>query len=397
MREWGEPDVSRWLFDACRVLPEVNTVITNEVVRRNPSRPGNALADIGFQDLRKLCEGRIKSFGEHISPVAKTYWHASAIHQEIYLRCDFPERYIQAFPYYWPYNGIIHPGNTALLVIGMQRDFMELGCYMNLVNPEWKPDTSIIGPIQSLLKKFREDGYHVMHVREGHEPNMIDLAANKYWRSRGNKAYDELPASPGIGDGFRILKNGQPTGPFSRVLTRGEPGWELIKECSPIPGETIVDKPTFGAFAHTGIELHLNTKKIQNLVITGVMTDVGVSTIMREANDRGFECILVTDATASVDPVVKQKIIESIHLSNGIFGCTTDSKSLIDCLSLKVVRTDKTYSLPRKGVDANQTDHDEITTDLFNNGMRRQTTVTVHVTTQPIYSVVRDSPVTVIL
>eukprot|EP01126_Amoeba_proteus_P038118 TRINITY_DN3962_c0_g2_i5.p1 TRINITY_DN3962_c0_g2~~TRINITY_DN3962_c0_g2_i5.p1 ORF type:complete len:810 (-),score=119.80 TRINITY_DN3962_c0_g2_i5:101-2530(-) len=399
MREWNAEEISQWLFDTCRVLPEVNKRITGEMVSRDRQNPGQSLARLGFQDLRKLCGGSITQFGDDIAPVAKNYWHASAILQEISLRNDLPERYVmEAVPYCWPYNGIIHPGNTALLVIDMQRDFMELGGYMNLVNPTWKPDTSIIDPIKNLLRRFRKEGYHVIHTREGHEPNLKDLPANKYWRSRGNKSYKEdlKEPSPGIGDGF-YMQDGRST--FSRVLTRGEPGWEIMEECLPENGETVIDKPTKGAFANTEIELHLNSKKIQNIVITGVTTDVCVSTIMREANDRGFECLLVTDATASANPIVKEKIIHSIHLSNGIFGCTATSEQLLNCLNVTVVKTEKCLSVPRghEGGTDSQTDHDEITLEYLSDGSKRKTTVTVHVTTKPTYSVVRDPPVTVMV
>jgi len=203
---------------------------------------------------------------------------------------------------------------------------MEAGGYMNLVNPTWKPNETIIGPTQRLLHTFRKHGYHIIHTREGHEPNMMDLPANKYWRTRGT-------GTAGIGDGFMMLDaDGNPSGPFSRVLTRGYPGWELIDRCKNHVGETVIDKPTKGAFGNTEIELYLNTRKIQNLVFAGVTTDVCVSTIMREANDRGFECLLVTDATASADEAVKEAIITSIHLSNGIFGCTATSQELLSSL-----------------------------------------------------------------
>jgi len=329
MTDWSKQHVSEWLFDTCRLLPEVNDIITAEVVKRNSAQPGKALAHLGLKDLRKLCAGSMSKFGnlKGVPEEAQTYWHASRIFNEIGLREEYLESYVhEAHPYNWPYNGIVHPGNTALIVIDMQRDFMEPGGYMNLVNPTWRPDESIIPPTQALLSRFRENGYHILHTREGHEPNMMDLPHNKYWRTRGT-------GTEGIGDGFIMTDtNGQKTGPFSRVLTRGYPGWELIEKCKPNVGETIIDKPTKGAFGNTEIELYLNTRNIQNLIFTGVTTDVCVSTIMREANDRGFECLLVTDATASAAKHVKEAIIHSIHLSNGIFGCTATSEQLLAAL-----------------------------------------------------------------
>jgi len=328
MSDWDKRHVSEWLFDVCRVLPEVNEQLTNLCVRRNLMQPGFALASLGLHDLRILLKNCLSTWKDtpEAPAEAHTYWHAQRIFQEISHRKEYVETYVHtANPYHWPYNGIIHPGNTALIVIDMQRDFMELGGYMNLVNPSWKPDTSIIPPIQNLLTVFRSAGFHVIHTREGHEANLMDLPPNKYWRSRGT-------GTVGIGDGFIMSIDGEPKGPFSRILTNFTPGWDLIESCKPFPGETVIDKPTKGAFSSTDLELYLRTAKIENLVFAGVTTDVCVSTMMREANDRGFECLLCTDATASAKQHVKDAIITSIQLSNGIFGCTATSDELLKAI-----------------------------------------------------------------
>jgi len=155
----------------------------------------------------------------------------------------------------------------------------------------------------------------------------MDLPANKHWRSRVARG------DPGIGDPAPYK------GGTSRILTRDYPGWEIIPELKPMPDEIIVDKPGKGAFVGTSLELHLTLAKIQNLVFTGVTTDVCVHTIIREANDRGYECLLLGDATCSIEEEVHDAAIRSIQLSNGIFGCTTPTEEFLQALA----KVDKYY------------------------------------------------------
>jgi len=173
-----------------------------------------------------------------------------------------------------------------------------------------------IAPIKAILEKMRKLGFHIVHTREGHRPNLSDCQPVKHWRSLNLSNF-------GIGT----------KGPLGALLVRGEPGWEIIPELAPLVNEIVVDKPGKGAFYATDLEHTLRNNNIQNLIIVGVTTDVCVHTSLREANDRGFECLVINDATASAEAGVHWSAIRSIELSGGIFGATTDSHSLLHSLS----------------------------------------------------------------
>jgi biuret amidohydrolase len=229
--------------------------------------------------------------------------------------------FIPANPYPWPYDGDLRPDNTALIVIDMQTDFCGEGGYIDGLGYDISLGRACIEPISKLLAVFRKRGFWIFHTREGHRPDLADLPANKRWRSR--VLQNGGAGQPGIGD----------PGPCGRVLVRGEPGWEIIPELAPLPGETIIDKPGKGSFCATDLDLILRQRGIRNIVLTGITTDVCVHTTMREANDRGYECVILSDCCAATDPANHVAALKMVTMQNGVFGAVSSSSSLIEVLS----------------------------------------------------------------
>jgi nicotinamidase-related amidase len=223
---------------------------------------------------------------------------------------------VAAQPYAWPYDGALDPSRTALILIDWQVDFCGEGGYVDRMGYDLSLTRVGLAPTARVLAAFRSWGATVIHTREGHRPDLSDCPANKLWRSKQIGA--------GIGD----------AGPAGRILVRGEPGWEIVPEVEPVEGELIIDKPGKGAFYATDLDLLLRTRGITHIVFTGITTDVCVHTTMRDANDRGYECLLLSDCTGATDYGNYEAALKMVTMQGGVFGAVAGSSALLEALGM---------------------------------------------------------------
>jgi biuret amidohydrolase len=211
------------------------------------------------------------------------------------------------YPYEFPMQGL------AFIVIDMQRDFLEPGGFGEALGNNVAPLAAIIPTVRQLLDSFRALGRPIIHTKEAHSPDLSDCPPAK--RQRGRPT----------------LRIGDP-GPMGRILIAGEPGNDIVPALAPQPGEIVLEKPGKGAFYHTNLQELLTAMHVTHLILAGVTTEVCVQTTMREANDRGYECLLVEDATASYFPAFKQATLDMIRAQGAIVGWTATVADVLRAL-----------------------------------------------------------------
>lgn len=213
-----------------------------------------------------------------------------------------------------PYEFAFEPGRVALVIIDMQRDFVDPGGFGEALGNDVSLLRRAIAPTARVLAAARQAGVLVIHTREGHRPDLADLPPAK--KERGH-------LKTGIGD----------AGPMGRILVRGEYGHDIIDDLKPQTGEPVVDKPGKGAFYATDLDAILHSRGVSKLIVCGVTTEVCVNTTVREANDRGYDCLVLADCVASYFPEFQRVALEMIKAQGGIFGWVGESADLLAVLA----------------------------------------------------------------
>jgi biuret amidohydrolase len=222
---------------------------------------------------------------------------------------------VAAVPHPYPRGSGLRPDNTALAVIDMQVDFCGKDGYMDRLGVDLTPLRAPIEPIRRMLGVARAAGFRVFHTREGYRPDLADL---QRW-----KRLDKPGGLVRIGD----------PGPLGRALIRGEPCWDFVPELRPEPGEPVFDKSGFGVFAFTDIDMTLRSWGIENLILMGVTTDCCVHSVLREALDRGYDCLVLEDCVGASERVYHDAALTVVRKRSGVFGAVSDSERVIKAIS----------------------------------------------------------------
>ncbi|MGI3900715.1 MAG: cysteine hydrolase family protein [Janthinobacterium lividum] len=219
---------------------------------------------------------------------------------------------ISSAPYPFPLDGRLSPADTALLAIDMQGDFCRSGGFMDRLGLPYGELQAALPQAAALLRRFRSLGFPVVHTRETFSSDLSDVQPNRRWRGP-----DGL--HPIVGD----------HGPLGRHLVAGELGWAIVPEVAPLAGEMVFDKPSYGAFGTTAIGPALEAAGVRNLIVCGVTSDCCVRTVVAEALDRGFDCLTVSDATASTSPAVHRDLMRQIAMKGGVLGAVADTRAVL--------------------------------------------------------------------
>jgi nicotinamidase-related amidase len=228
---------------------------------------------------------------------------------------------VAADPHAFPRTGALEPATTAIFAIDMQLDFCGDGGYMHRLGCDLAVLRAPIEPMRRVLAAARSRGFRVVHTREGYAADLADVQPWK--RSPHPPKAEGRPNDP--------VKIGDP-GPLGRALIRGEPGWDFVPELRPLPGEPVFDKPGYGVFAFTDVDAVLRKWGIQNLVLTGVTTDCCVHSVLREALDRGYDCLVLEDCVGASKPEYHAAALTLVRKASGVFGAVSNSRAFLDAI-----------------------------------------------------------------